>query len=86
MLRFIDLIVKAIEHKVKQVGNDSFRAFRLQKLHQVVVGGGRELDQDLAHYADPGLTFFRDGNAVEIRDDLTAHFGKGEIPWRFFAG
>ena len=55
MLRLVDLVVEAVEHEVQKIRNYRFRAFRFQKLHQMVVGGRRELHQNLAHNADARL-------------------------------
>ncbi len=38
----------------------------------MVVGGGGELDQDLAHDADPRLHLVGDGKPVEVMDDAAA--------------
>ena len=66
------LIVKTVEEEIHHFGLNRFRAFPLEKLNQVVVGGGQELDQDLSHDADSWFFLIRDGKDIKLMHDLPA--------------
>ena len=52
VLMLINLVVKTVEHKIKQIGNNSLCTFRFQKLNQMVVARRRKLDKDFSYNAD----------------------------------
>ena len=65
MLRLINLVVEAVQHKVQKVGHDGFRPFGFQKLHKMIVRHGGEFDEDFPYDADPGLFLIGNGNCVK---------------------
>ena len=50
--RLVSAVIQAIVDKVHQVGNHGFRPFPLQQIHQVIVGKGHVLDQNLSDHAN----------------------------------
>ena len=73
MFRLKILVVAAVEQEIGQIRYYGLCTFRLQKIHNVVVGSRQELDQDLSHDADPGFFLVGHWQIVEVADDLTAH-------------
>ena len=74
-LCLVDLIVEAVEHKAHQIGNNCLRTFRLQGLHQVIVGGIGILDQNFSDNADSWLfQIFVNRNLIELTDHLAGDF------------
>ena len=62
-------VVEAVQQKVHEIRHHGLSPFGFQKLHDVVVGGGREFHQDLAHDPHPGFLDVQPLQAVEIADD-----------------
>ena len=64
------LIVEAVEDEVQKLRLDSLSALALQKLNQMVVCGGRVLDQNLTDNSD--LRFFHvlmDRQGIKLLDN-----------------
>ena len=79
LFRLVNLVVEAVEHEINQIRHHGLSALRFQKLHQMVVAGGRELDQNLAHDAYAGfLQILINGDGVKFTHNLTAHAVKGK--------
>ena len=65
------VVEEAVVHKIHQIGDHSLRTLPFQQLHQMVVGQGHILDQDLAHHTHTGLfQLLMDGKCVKISNDL----------------
>ena len=76
IFRFVNLVVKAVEKKVDQVGNYRFRTFRLQQFHKMVVAGRGKFYKNFAYDAYAGFPFVRNFYLIKISYDLSAHFIK----------
>ena len=49
------LIVEAVQKEVQKIWNDSFGAFTLQKIHQMIIGGREEFYQNFSNYTYAGF-------------------------------
>ena len=65
-----DPVVNLKDQKVCQTGDHRFSPFVQEKLLQLVVAQGGELDVDFPHHAHPDLLLAGHGNGLEIRADL----------------
>ena len=75
-----DPVVNLEDQKVCQTGDHRFSPFVQEKLLQLVVAQGGELDVDFPHHAHPDLLLAGHGNGLEIRADLlkdAPHFFPG---------
>ena len=76
------LVVEAVEQEVQKIRNYRLSALALQKLHQIVVGGGQEFHQDLAHHAYPWFFDIQKFNVVvKVCDNLLAEFLEPAPGW-----
>ena len=73
-LRFVYLVVEAVEHKIQKIRHDGFRTLTFQKLHQMVVGGGGKFYENFPHNAYPRFYGVSYRYRVKFFDDLPAHF------------
>ncbi|MNC42214.1 hypothetical protein D3C75_910220 [compost metagenome] len=62
-------VIEAIQEKVQQIRHHCFHAFLLQVTHNIIVGAGVELDQNLSDHTHTGLAELMNGKPLEVLHD-----------------